>query len=170
MGIADLQARAGQGEPRYVPLTIAARMAGLHAVHRISMALFAREKSGRGCRIDVPMFETLASVVLGDHLYGRTFEPPEGGTGYVRLLSPGRRPNATRDGYLSRWSTTTRGGGASCVPSNATICWPMRALPIWPAAHATSTTSMPPWATRWPPAPAPNGWPCSTPSMYRQHP
>lgn len=100
MGIADLQARARQGEPRYVPLTIADRMAGLHAVHSISMALFAREKTGRGCRIDVPMFETLASVVLGDRLYGRTFEPPEGETGYVRLLSPGRRPYATRDGYL----------------------------------------------------------------------
>jgi crotonobetainyl-CoA:carnitine CoA-transferase CaiB-like acyl-CoA transferase len=100
VGIADLQARAGQGEPRYVPLVIADRMAGLHAVHSISMALFAREKTGRGCRIDVPMFETLASVVLGDHLYGRTFEPPEGETGYVRLLSPGRRPYATRDGYI----------------------------------------------------------------------
>ena len=100
VGVADLQARAGQGVPRYVPLVIADRMAGLHAVHSISMALFAREKTGRGCRIDVPMFETLASVVLGDHLYGRTFEPAEGDTGYVRLLSPGRRPYATRDGYV----------------------------------------------------------------------
>ena len=40
------------------------------------------------------------AVVLGDHLYGQTFEPPEGETGYVRLLSPGRRPYATRDGYI----------------------------------------------------------------------
>lgn len=100
VGIADLQARAAQGPPRYVPLVIADRMAGLHAVHSISMALFARERTGRGCRIDVPMFETLASVVLGDHLYGQTFEPPEGETGYGRLLSPGRRPYATRDGYI----------------------------------------------------------------------
>lgn len=100
VGIAELQARASQGPPRYVPLVIADRMAGLHAVHSISMALYAREKTGRGCRIDVPMFETLASVVLGDHLYARTFEPAEGGTGYVRLLSPGRRPYATRDGHI----------------------------------------------------------------------
>ncbi|PZP93644.1 MAG: CoA transferase [Variovorax paradoxus] len=100
VGIAELQARAAQGPPRYVPLVIADRMAGLHAVHSISMALFAREKTGRGCRIDVPMFETLASVVLGDHLYGGTFEPAEGSSGYVRLLSAGRRPYATLDGHI----------------------------------------------------------------------
>jgi crotonobetainyl-CoA:carnitine CoA-transferase CaiB-like acyl-CoA transferase len=99
-GIADLHGRAAQGSPRYMPLAIADRIAALHAVHSISMALFARERTGRGCRIDVPMFETLASVVLSDHLYGRTFEPAEGASGYVRLLSYGRRPYATRDGYI----------------------------------------------------------------------
>lgn len=99
-GIADLQGRAGRGEPRYVPLTIADRSAGLHAAHSVAMALYAREKTGRGCRIDVPMFETLASMVLGDHLYGHSFEPAQGETGYVRLMSPGRRPYATRDGYV----------------------------------------------------------------------
>lgn len=99
-GIADLQRRAGLDEPRYAPLTIADRTAGLHAAHSVAMALYAREKTGRGCRIDVPMFETLASVVLADHLYGRSFEPARGETGYVRLLSPGRRPYATRDGYV----------------------------------------------------------------------
>jgi crotonobetainyl-CoA:carnitine CoA-transferase CaiB-like acyl-CoA transferase len=46
------------------------------------------------------MFETMASVVLSDHLYGRTFEPPSGDAGYVRLLSPGRRPYETSDGYI----------------------------------------------------------------------
>jgi crotonobetainyl-CoA:carnitine CoA-transferase CaiB-like acyl-CoA transferase len=64
------------------------------------MALYGRERTGRGCRIDVPMFETMASVVLSDHLYGRTFEPPSGDVGYVRLLSPGRRPYETSDGYI----------------------------------------------------------------------
>ncbi|WP_431512775.1 CaiB/BaiF CoA transferase family protein [Variovorax sp. DAIF25] len=100
VGIADLQRRAGLPEPRYVPLTIADRMVGLHAAHSVAMALYARERTGRGCRIDVPMFETMASVVLSDHLYGHTFEPPSGGCGYVRLLSPGRRPYATSDGYI----------------------------------------------------------------------
>jgi len=47
------------------------------------------------------MFETKAQLVLGDHLGGRTFDPPEGSTGYSRLLVPHRRPYATSDGYIS---------------------------------------------------------------------
>jgi crotonobetainyl-CoA:carnitine CoA-transferase CaiB-like acyl-CoA transferase len=38
--------------------------------------------------------------VLGDHLYGQTFVPAQGGFGYPRLLSPERRPYATRDGHV----------------------------------------------------------------------
>jgi crotonobetainyl-CoA:carnitine CoA-transferase CaiB-like acyl-CoA transferase len=38
---------------------------------------------------------------MTEHLWGRTFEPPEGPAGYVRLLSRERRPLPTRDGYLS---------------------------------------------------------------------
>lgn len=100
VGIAALQQQSAASEPRYVPLTIADRMVGLHAAHSVAMALYGRERTGRGCRIDVPMFETMASVVLSDHLYGRTFEPPSGDAGYVRLLSPGRRPYETSDGYI----------------------------------------------------------------------
>jgi len=100
VGIAALQQQSGASEPRYVPLTMADRMVGLHAAHSVAMALYGRERTGRGCRIDVPMFETMASVVLSDHLYGRTFEPPSGDVGYVRLLSPGRRPYETSDGYI----------------------------------------------------------------------
>jgi crotonobetainyl-CoA:carnitine CoA-transferase CaiB-like acyl-CoA transferase len=47
------------------------------------------------------MFETMVSFVMTEHLWGRTFEPAEGPTGYVRLLSRERRPLPTRDGHLS---------------------------------------------------------------------
>ena len=46
------------------------------------------------------MFETLAQFVLGDHMGGRSFEPPLGPPGYDRLLQPDRRPYPTSDGYL----------------------------------------------------------------------
>ena len=46
------------------------------------------------------MFETMAQFVLGDHMGGRSFEPPIGPPGYSRLLSPDRRPYRTQDGYL----------------------------------------------------------------------
>jgi crotonobetainyl-CoA:carnitine CoA-transferase CaiB-like acyl-CoA transferase len=86
--------------PRYLPLTIADRSVGLYAFGVISAALYGRERTGRGQRVDVPMFETMVPQVLGDHLYGQTFVPAQGDFGYPRLLSPERRPYKTRDGYV----------------------------------------------------------------------
>lgn len=91
----------GTGDiPRYLPITIADRSVGLYAFGVISAALYGRERTGRGQRIDVPMFETMVPYVLGDHLYGQTFVPAQGGFGYPRLLAPERRPYATRDGHV----------------------------------------------------------------------
>ncbi|MDB5965609.1 MAG: h16, partial [Polaromonas sp.] len=88
------------GIPRYLPITIADRSVGLYAFGVISAALYGRERTGRGQRVDVPMFETMVPYVLGDHLYGQTFVPPQGDFGYPRLLSPERRPYKTRDGHV----------------------------------------------------------------------
>jgi crotonobetainyl-CoA:carnitine CoA-transferase CaiB-like acyl-CoA transferase len=95
-----LIARAGDGTPRYVPAAIADRIVGLAAVGAINGALFHRQRTGQGQRVDVPMFETMVALTLGDHLGGLTFDPPLGGGGYQRLLSPERRPYRTRDGYI----------------------------------------------------------------------
>jgi crotonobetainyl-CoA:carnitine CoA-transferase CaiB-like acyl-CoA transferase len=99
VALPSLHAMSG-GQPRYMPITIADRNTGLTAVHSILAALFHRERSGRGQSIEVPMFEMMASYVLGDHLYGKTFDPPIGGMGYPRLLTADRRPYKTRDGYV----------------------------------------------------------------------
>ena len=88
------------GIPRYLPITIADRSVGLYAFGVISAALYGRERTGRGQRLDVPMFETMVPQVLGDHLYGQTFLPAQGDFGYPRLLSPERRPYQTRDGHV----------------------------------------------------------------------
>lgn len=91
----------GSGDiPRYMPITIADRSVGLYAFGVIGAALFGRERTGRGQRVDVPMFETMVPYVLGDHLYGQTFVPAQGDFGYPRLLSPERRPYQTRDGHV----------------------------------------------------------------------
>ena len=60
-----------------------------------------RDRTGRGQRVDVPMFETMAGFVMGDHMGGLTFEPPLDKGGYARHLSRDRRPYKTADGYLS---------------------------------------------------------------------
>ncbi len=86
--------------PRYLPITIADRSVGLYAFGVISAALYGRERTGRGQRVDIPMFETMVPQVLGDHLYGQTFIPAQGDFGYPRLLSTERRPYQTRDGYV----------------------------------------------------------------------
>jgi len=101
-GLTALPALTGKitGEPRYSPATMADRIVGLNAVHAILAALFHRERTGQGQAIEIPMFETMAQFVLGDHMAGRSFEPPIGPPGYSRLISPDRRPYQTSDGYV----------------------------------------------------------------------
>ena len=66
----------------------------------VKMGPIARERTGRGQRVDVPMFETIVPYVYGDHLYGPKYEPPQGPCGYPRILSPERRPFRTKDAFV----------------------------------------------------------------------
>lgn len=75
------------GEPRYLPTNLCDRTTGLTAVYSVLAALYAREKTGRGQAIEVPMFETMTQFVLSDHMFGKTFDPPLADAGYVQLLA-----------------------------------------------------------------------------------
>jgi crotonobetainyl-CoA:carnitine CoA-transferase CaiB-like acyl-CoA transferase len=99
-GLPWLLKEQGADSPRYAPVIIADRSVGQQVASVVSAALYYREKSGKGQRIDVPMFEHLLPLVLGEHLGGYTFEPQLGEPGYARMLSPDRRPYRTRDGYV----------------------------------------------------------------------
>ena len=98
-GVAALYHRAA-GEPRYLPMVMADKTVGLIAVQMILMALFARERTGEGQSIEIPMFENMAAFVLSEHMYMKTFQPPRGGTGDPRLLDPQAKPLATKDGWI----------------------------------------------------------------------
>jgi crotonobetainyl-CoA:carnitine CoA-transferase CaiB-like acyl-CoA transferase len=98
--IPSLIAETSGGEPRYVPVNIADRMVGIYASTAILAAILHRNATGQGQKVDIPMFETMASVVLGDHLGGRSHVPPLDAGGYRRLLSPARMPTRTADGFL----------------------------------------------------------------------
>lgn len=87
-------------EPVYIPAALIDRMVALTAVYSVTTALFHRERTGEGQSIEIPMFETMAQMILSEHFGGRTFEPPEGEMGYSRLLSPYRKPYATADGQI----------------------------------------------------------------------
>jgi crotonobetainyl-CoA:carnitine CoA-transferase CaiB-like acyl-CoA transferase len=99
-GIAGLYARASGGEPRYIPMAMADRYTGTVLVNAILGALVHKLRTGQGQALEVPMFESLAQGVLGDHLMGHSFDPPLGPPGYPRHLSPDRRPFRTLDGWL----------------------------------------------------------------------
>jgi crotonobetainyl-CoA:carnitine CoA-transferase CaiB-like acyl-CoA transferase len=98
-GVAALMAQIA-GEPRYAPMVLADKTCALTAATAISAALFARERTGRGQFVEIPMFETMVSFVLTEHLSGHTFVPPEAPLGYTRVLAPWRRPYGTKDGHI----------------------------------------------------------------------
>ena len=90
--ISHLIQRSTGGIPRYVPAAIADRITGLTAINAILAALLHRGRTGRGQKIDVPMFETMTKFFLNDHMSGLTYDPPLDQGGYIRQLSPDRRP------------------------------------------------------------------------------
>jgi crotonobetainyl-CoA:carnitine CoA-transferase CaiB-like acyl-CoA transferase len=98
-GIAGLMDKL-TGEPRYAPTILADKICGMMTSQAILAALYHREKTGRGQYIEIPMFETMVSFVMIEHLHGRTFVPEEGALGYSRVLAPWRRPYRTADGFV----------------------------------------------------------------------
>ncbi|CAG9177573.1 CaiB/BaiF CoA transferase family protein [Cupriavidus pinatubonensis] len=100
VAIPSLAHTAGADIPRYAPSAIADRIVGLAAANAVTAGLLHRERTGEGQCVDVPMFETMAQFVLGDHMGGLTFDPPIGPSGYARILDHNRRPHRTKDGYL----------------------------------------------------------------------
>jgi formyl-CoA transferase len=57
-----LMAQMSDGVPRYVPNALVDRIVGLTAVGAICASLLHRDKTGRGQRVDIPMFETMAGA------------------------------------------------------------------------------------------------------------
>jgi crotonobetainyl-CoA:carnitine CoA-transferase CaiB-like acyl-CoA transferase len=91
----------GNPRPRYVPMLFADKVSGLHAVYATMAALIARTRDGEGQHVEVPMFESITSFNMVEHLCDATFVPPTGRWGYARQLDPVRQPMKTKDGYIS---------------------------------------------------------------------
>src|SRR3984957_13594917 len=96
------------GAPRYAPMVIGDKICGYVLASMVGMALYAREKTGKGQEVHVPMFDTMAAFNLVEHLWHGVFGEPEKGLGYPRMLTPHRRPYAMSDGHVCLLATTDR--------------------------------------------------------------
>ena len=84
-----------------MPSLIADKTTGMALANAVLAGLFERTKSGLGQYVEVPMFETMVSFTLAEHLGGLTFNPPTAPAGYARLLAGGRQPAPTLDGHVA---------------------------------------------------------------------
>ncbi|KPV00283.1 hypothetical protein APR50_13475 [Variovorax paradoxus] len=101
VGLPGLVARAADGRPRYLPLNIADKTVGLYVVQTVLAALLQQRRAEQGQYIEVPMYETMASFMLSDHLGAATFAANDAAlAGNPRLLSAYRRPYRTVDGWI----------------------------------------------------------------------
>ena len=99
-GLVDLQARLSGGTPTYLGTVVADKVAGLTGAYAVMAALYGREKTGTGQEIEVPMFETLVSFMMIEHLCGSLFDPPQGPPEYPRVTAAARRPYKTSNGFI----------------------------------------------------------------------
>jgi crotonobetainyl-CoA:carnitine CoA-transferase CaiB-like acyl-CoA transferase len=96
------------GRPLYAPTIVADKVSGLHLTYALLSALLYRERTGEAPGyVEVPMFELMAAFSLCEHLSHATFEE-DGKVGYVRVISPSRRPYKTKDGWVAVLPYTER--------------------------------------------------------------
>lgn len=98
-GFASMSAYDGQ-EPAFAPSIIADKVAALHISYAVNAALFRREKTGQGDKIEVPMAELMAAFNLVEQLNGHTLEPKQEPFSYPRLRTKHRKPRRSADGWV----------------------------------------------------------------------
>jgi crotonobetainyl-CoA:carnitine CoA-transferase CaiB-like acyl-CoA transferase len=107
-GVSGVAGLAGQrdGKPVYAPLLICDHVVGEITAGAIMAALIERGRTGQGAALEVPMHETMAALVLQEHLGQQSFAPPLGPPGDLRTLDPGNAPLPTADGWISVTANT----------------------------------------------------------------
>jgi len=100
-GLAMLNGRYLNSEPKYAPTVLADKMSAITLATAVLLAIIHRLRTGEGQFIEAPMYESMAALMMIEHLSGTMFDPPIGPTGYDRMLTPYRRPFRTKDGYVT---------------------------------------------------------------------
>jgi crotonobetainyl-CoA:carnitine CoA-transferase CaiB-like acyl-CoA transferase len=102
-GVADAFLRV-TGRPGLAPTIMADKVCGLTIVYAVLAALLYRARGGGGQHIEVPMVDVMTAFMLVEHgadAIGAVPGTVPGPTpGYKRILTPNRRPQQTRDGWI----------------------------------------------------------------------
>ena len=111
-GIADLVRMQTGGPPALAPTIMADKTSGMFLTTAILLGLVHRLRTGEGQEVEVPMFESMVSFVMAEHLAGEVFQPPiatdNGTMGYDRVLALHRKPSRTADGFMTVLPYTDR--------------------------------------------------------------
>lgn len=111
-GIACAQTNPATGEPELVRGLVCDKVAALTAAQAITAALFEREKSGRGQKVDLAMLDAAVSFLWPEGMYNHTFAddppPPAPDLGaFYRLWK-------SKDGYVAALAIQDAEFGALC--------------------------------------------------------
>lgn len=87
------------GRTSFVPSIVADKISGHTIVEAVLAALFHRERTGRGQRVEVAMFDALLAFNLTENL-SRAVQHGKP-TGYNRMLMKSRGPHRTTDGHIA---------------------------------------------------------------------
>jgi crotonobetainyl-CoA:carnitine CoA-transferase CaiB-like acyl-CoA transferase len=116
-GVPDVMQRAGL-PPGLVPMLLADKVCGMVVSYAIMAALFYRERTGQGQRVEVPMIDAMRAFTLAEHGGSGIPQPQRGPAGYPRILTPLRAPAATADGWIAvqphrdeQWSALVAAAG-----------------------------------------------------------
>ncbi len=124
-GAADLMERV-TGKVKLFPTIVADKICGLMILNGVLAALYHRERTGDGQRIEVPMIDAALSFQLVEHLAGATMEPPMSTAGYGRVISPERGSQRASDGWITvlpyddrQWRAMFAAGGRPDLADDA---------------------------------------------------
>ena len=98
--------------PVFTALPLASNFAAFHAATAIVMALIARERDGRGQRIEVPMFDAMFELIGANGVsVGGDYRMPRSGGTRTWVCADGRRIlcNATSTPRFRRWFAQVAG-------------------------------------------------------------
>lgn len=98
-GLVDVAERSGL-PPVLSPTLLVDKVCGMALAQAVTAGLLHRERTGEGSETVLAMYDIIRGFLLVEHGAAAIAEPPQGRSGYPRLLSPERRPLRTSDGLV----------------------------------------------------------------------